>query len=92
MCVFIKLYRDYLYRPTTKFYYNLFFLKNNPSTNMTYTLVSNFLIETDKNLKIKKLQEINLKQFYNFVIISLYLISIINIFYLFIKINVNVYI
>lgn len=82
MCVFIKFYKDYLYRPTTKFYYNLFFLKYSPSAGINYTLTSNFLIETDKNLKIKKLQEINLNQFYNYTIILLYLVTILNVCYL----------
>lgn len=84
MCVFIQFYKNYLYRPTTKFYCNLFFLKYSPSSKISYTLIPNFLIETEQGLKIKKLQEINLIQFYNKTILILYIIILLNLCYLFI--------
>lgn len=92
MCVFIQFYKNYLYRPTTKFYCNLFFLKYSPSGGIVYTLIPNFLIETEKTLKIKKLQEINIINFYNKTILILYIVILFDLCYLLFKLNVSLFI
>lgn len=85
MCVFLEFYKKYIYRPTTKFYQNLFFIKNNPSTGIEYDLSPSQLIESENSLTTKIFKEITVIQFYSWTIISLYIVTIIEFIYLLIN-------
>lgn len=65
MCVFIRFYKQYIYRPTTKFYYNLFFIKETPSAGVEYNLTPSQVLEASNGLETKIFREITVIQFYN---------------------------
>nr|YP_010147326.1 hypothetical protein K4Z05_mgp26 [Thuricola similis]QQP22137.1 hypothetical protein TSIM_26 [Thuricola similis] len=90
--MFIEFYKKYIYRPTTKFYQNLFFIKNTPSAGIEYNLSPSQLIESENSLTTKIFKEVTVIQFYSWTIIILYIITIIEFIYLIINQNVSLYI
>ena len=82
--MFINFYKNYLLRPSTKFFTNIFFLKYAPSTNIDYNLTPSQIIEASNSLTSKIYKEITVIQFYNWSIICLYVVTFFEIIYLYI--------
>ena len=80
--MYIKYYKNVLFKPSTKFFTNIFSIKYSPSINSNTYLHPQILIEQEKNLKIKFFKEFNLLYFYNNCVITLHILFLIEIMYL----------